>query len=90
MCGLRPAWLLRLGLFLYDHIGGRNLLPRPAPVDLTRDKAGKPLAPNRFVKEFQYSDCFVEDARLVILTARDVRIAAPKPNRFARGRDQAG
>jgi glycerol-3-phosphate dehydrogenase len=69
--GLRPAWLLRLGLFLYDHIGGRNLLPPTRTVDLTRDEVGQPLAPNRFAKGFEYSDCFVDDARLVILTARD-------------------
>ncbi|HKH00754.1 MAG TPA: glycerol-3-phosphate dehydrogenase, partial [Bradyrhizobium sp.] len=69
--GLRPAWLLRLGLFLYDHIGGRNLLPPTRSVDLTRDEVGKPLVPKRFVKGFEYSDCFVDDARLVILTARD-------------------
>jgi glycerol-3-phosphate dehydrogenase len=68
---LRPAWLLRLGLFLYDHIGGRNLLPPTRTVDLTRDEVGQPLAPHRFVKGFEYSDCFVDDARLVILTARD-------------------
>jgi glycerol-3-phosphate dehydrogenase len=69
--GLRPAWLLRLGLFLYDHIGGRNLLPPTRSVDLTRDEVGKPLVPNRYVRGFEYSDCFVDDARLVILTARD-------------------
>jgi glycerol-3-phosphate dehydrogenase len=69
--GLRPAWLLRLGLFLYDHIGGRNLLPPTRTLDLTRDEVGQPLAPNRFVKGFEYSDCFVDDARLVILNARD-------------------
>ena len=43
--GLRPAWLLRLGLFLYDHIGGRNLLPPTRSVDLTRDEVGKPWSP---------------------------------------------
>ena len=69
--GLRPAWLLRLGLFLYDHIGGRNLLPPTRSVDLTRDEVGKPLGPKRFAKGFEYSDCFVDDARLVVLTARD-------------------
>jgi glycerol-3-phosphate dehydrogenase len=69
--GLRPAWLLRLGLFLYDHIGGRNLLPPTRSLDLTRDEVGKPLVPNRFSKGFEYSDCFVDDARLVVLTARD-------------------
>ncbi len=69
--GLRPAWLLRLGLFLYDHIGGRNLLPPTRSVDLTRDEVGKPLIANRYTKGFEYSDCFVDDARLVVLTARD-------------------
>jgi glycerol-3-phosphate dehydrogenase len=58
-------------LFLYDHIGGRNLLPPTRTVDLTSDEVGKPLVPKRFVKGFEYSDCFVDDARLVILTARD-------------------
>ena len=69
--GLRPAWLLRLGLFLYDHIGGRHLLPPTRSVDLSRDDVGKPLIPNRYRKGFEYSDCFVDDARLVVLTARD-------------------
>ena len=69
--GLRPAWLLRLGLFLYDHIGGRKLLPPTRTLDLTRDETGKPLAPGRFKRGFEYSDCSVDDARLVVLTARD-------------------
>ena len=69
--GLRPAWLLRLGLFLYDHIGGRNLLPPTRSVDLVHDEVGKPLIPNRYRRGFEYSDCFVDDARLVVLTARD-------------------
>src|SRR6185369_6637335 len=69
--GLRPAWLLRLGLFLYDHIGGRHLLSPTRSVDLTRDEVGKPLVPNRYIRGFEYSDCFVDDARLVVLTARD-------------------
>ena len=69
--GLRPAWLLRLGLFLYDHIGGRHLLPPTRSVDLSRDEVGRPLIANRYTKGFEYSDCFVDDARLVVLTARD-------------------
>ena len=69
--GLRPPWLLRLGLFLYDHIGGRHRLPATRSVDLTRDEVGKPLVPNRYRIGFEYSDCFVDDARLVVLTARD-------------------
>ena len=69
--GLRPAWLLRLGLFLYDHIGGRKLLPATRTLDLDNDETGKPLTPGRFHRGFEYSDCFVDDARLVVLTARD-------------------
>src|SRR6201996_1958962 len=69
--GLRPAWLLRLGLFLYDHIGGRHRLPPTRSVGLFRDEVGKPLGPNRHNTRVEYSDCFVDDARLVVLTARD-------------------
>ncbi len=69
--GLRSTWLLRLGLFLYDHIGGRKLLPPTVSRDLTRDEVGKPLKRGRFTKGFEYSDCFVDDARLTVLTARD-------------------
>ncbi len=69
--GLRPRWLLRLGLFLYDHLGGRKRLPPTRSLDLTRDETGRPLAPGRFTSGFEYSDCFVDDARLVVLNARD-------------------
>jgi glycerol-3-phosphate dehydrogenase len=68
--GLRPAWLLRLGLFLYDHIGGRKLLPKTRTLDLARDPAGKPLR-GGYTKAFEYSDAWVQDARLVALNARD-------------------
>ncbi|WP_118135602.1 glycerol-3-phosphate dehydrogenase [Oceanicella sp. SM1341] len=68
--GLRPAWLLRLGLFIYDHLGGRKILPATRSLDLTRDAAGKPLKPE-FRRGFEYSDCWVEDSRLVALNARD-------------------
>uniref|UniRef100_UPI002FCB9810 glycerol-3-phosphate dehydrogenase n=1 Tax=Bosea sp. (in: a-proteobacteria) TaxID=1871050 RepID=UPI002FCB9810 len=68
--GLRPWWLLRLGLFLYDHLGGRQLLPATRSLDLRQDEAGEPLQP-RFHRAFEYSDCWVEDARLVVLNARD-------------------
>lgn len=68
--GLRPAWLLRLGLFLYDHIGGRKLLPATRTLDMRADPAGKPLKP-LFARAFEYSDCWVNDARLVVLNARD-------------------
>ncbi len=68
--GLRPAWMLRSGLFLYDHIGGRRLLPPTRTLRLDRDPAGAPL---RDVSRlgFEYSDCWVQDARLVVLNARD-------------------
>jgi glycerol-3-phosphate dehydrogenase len=69
--GLRPAWLLRLGLFMYDHIGGRKLLPPTRTLDLAHDEVGQPLVAGRYTKGFEYSDCFVDDARLVVLTARD-------------------
>jgi glycerol-3-phosphate dehydrogenase len=69
--GLRPAWLLRIGLFLYDHLGGRKLLPATRSVNLATDVVGKPLVPGRFARGFEYSDCSVDDARLVVLTARD-------------------
>jgi glycerol-3-phosphate dehydrogenase len=69
--GLRPAWLLRLGLFLYDHIGGRVLLPPTRSVDLANDAVGRPLIAGRYSRGFEYSDCFVDDARLVVLSARD-------------------
>jgi glycerol-3-phosphate dehydrogenase len=67
---LRPAWLLRLGLFLYDHLGGRKLLPGTRTLDMKTDETAKPLKP-LFSKGFEYSDCWVDDARLVALNARD-------------------
>ena len=68
--GIRPAWLIRLGLFLYDHIGGRKLLPATRTLDMRRDPAAKPLK-SLFTKAFEYSDGWVDDARLVVLNARD-------------------
>ncbi|WP_417309683.1 glycerol-3-phosphate dehydrogenase [Devosia sp.] len=68
--GLRPAWLLRLGLFLYDHLGGRKLLPGTKTLDLRTDPTGKPLKPG-YRTGFEYSDGWVDDARLVALNARD-------------------
>ncbi len=68
--GLRPAWLLRLGLFLYDHIGGRKKLPATRTLDLAQDAAGRPLKDNG-ATAFEYSDCWVEDSRLVVLNAMD-------------------
>ncbi len=68
----RPAWLVRLGLFLYDHLGGRQKLPGCRNIDLTRDPEGKPIAPH-YTRAFEYSDCWVDDARLVVLNAIDAR-----------------
>jgi glycerol-3-phosphate dehydrogenase len=68
--GMRPRWLLRLGLFLYDHIGGRRHLPGTRALDLTGDVAGAALKP-AYRHALEYSDCRVDDARLVVLNARD-------------------
>ncbi|WP_454855670.1 glycerol-3-phosphate dehydrogenase [Rhizobium binxianense] len=68
--GIRPAWMIRLGLFLYDHLGGRKLLPPTAVLDMHRDPAAKPLNA-LFTKAFEYSDGWVDDARMVVLNARD-------------------
>ena len=70
--GLRPAWMLRTGLFLYDHIGGRGRLPPTSTVHLRRDPRGEPLK-EAFTLGFEYSDCWVDDARLVALLAVDAR-----------------
>lgn len=68
----RPAWLVRLGLFLYDHLGGRRKLPGCRNINLTRDPEGKPIKP-QFTRAFEYSDCWVDDARLVSLNALDAK-----------------
>ncbi len=68
--GRRPAWLIRLGLLMYDTMGGRKILPAARSLDLTRDPAGKPLK-SQYHRAFEYSDCWVEDSRLVALNARD-------------------
>ncbi|MEJ0015242.1 MAG: glycerol-3-phosphate dehydrogenase [Acetobacteraceae bacterium] len=68
--GLRPWWLIRLGLFLYDHLGARGILPGTRMLDLRTDPAGAPLRA-AFTRGFEYSDCCADDARLVVVTARD-------------------
>ncbi len=68
--GLRPAWFLRLGLFVYDTLGGRKLLPATRDVKLRTDPAGKALRV-QFERAFEFSDCWVNDSRLVALNARD-------------------
>jgi len=67
---MRPKWLLRLGLFLYDHLGGRKRLPGTRVLDLRADPAGAPLKAGMDTG-FEYSDCWVQDARLTVLNARD-------------------
>ena len=66
----RPAWMVRLGLFLYDHLGGRKTLPATRTIRLDRDPRGNGLKPGPS-KAFVYADCWVEDSRLVVLNARD-------------------
>jgi len=70
MRGRRPAWLIRFGLFLYDTLGGRKILPATKTLDLAHDPAGRALQP-RFARAFEYSDCWIEDSKLVSLNARD-------------------
>lgn len=70
MKGRRPAWLIRFGLFLYDNLGGRKILPATRTLNLHGTPEGAPLE-DRFAKAYEYSDCWVEDARLVVLNARD-------------------
>ena len=68
--GMRPAWMLRIGLFIYDHLGGRSMLPGTHVLDLRTDIAGGPLKAG-FRWAFEYSDGWVDDARLVVLNACD-------------------
>ena len=68
--GRRPGWMVRAGLFLYDTLGGRRILPGTARLDLRHEPEGAPLAPG-FAQAYEYSDVWVDDARLVVLNARD-------------------
>ncbi|MRU15246.1 glycerol-3-phosphate dehydrogenase [Roseovarius sp. A21] len=70
MKGRRPAWLIRLGLFMYDHLGGRKILPGTKTLNLGHAPEGAPLK-GKFQRAFEYSDCWIEDSRLVVLNARD-------------------
>jgi glycerol-3-phosphate dehydrogenase len=70
--GQRPDWLIRLGLFMYDNLGGREILPGTKTLNLRNVPEGKPIK-DKFKKAYEYSDCWVEDARLVVLNARDAK-----------------
>jgi glycerol-3-phosphate dehydrogenase len=70
--GQRPAWLIRAGLFLYDHLARRDFLPASETLSLHGHPFGAPLQP-RFTRAFAYSDALVDDARLVVLAAIDAR-----------------
>ena len=70
--GLRPKWMLRLGLFMYDNLGGRKILPPTKTVDLRSPPHGDVLE-DRLTHGFEYSDCWVEDSRLVVLNAMDAK-----------------
>ncbi len=67
---LRPAWMIRIGLFLYDHLGGRERLPGSYGIDCRTHPFGVPLS-STISRAFVYSDCWVDDARMVVLNARD-------------------
>lgn len=70
MRGRRPAWLIRLGLFMYDHMGARKILPATKTLNLATDPAGAALQ-EKYRKAYEYSDCWVQDSRLVCLNAVD-------------------
>ena len=70
--GLRPGWMLRIGLFLYDRLGGTRTLPASHGVDLT-DAPHRSILQDRLQRGFEYSDCWVEDSRLTVLCAVDAR-----------------
>jgi len=69
---LRPVWLIRLGLFLYDHLGGRKILPASTGLRFDGTGLGVALKPG-FKRGFAYSDCWVQDSRLVVLNAMAAR-----------------
>ena len=69
---MRPVWMVRAGLFLYDHLARRELLPGSRTISLRKSEYGAPLQP-RFKMAFVYSDGWVDDARLVVLNAIDAR-----------------
>ena len=79
MKGRRPSWLIRFGLFLYDNLGGRQILKGTTSLQLKGTPEGAPLQ-DRFEKAYEYSDCWIEDSRLVVLNARDAEARGAKIN----------
>jgi glycerol-3-phosphate dehydrogenase len=79
MKGRRPAWLIRLGLFMYDNLGGRNILKGTTSLQLQGTPEGVPLQ-DRFEHAYEYSDCWIEDSRLVVLNARDAQARGARIN----------
>ena len=75
--GRRPGWIIRLGLWLYDHLGKRRYLPGTTALDLTATPEGAPLK-DEFKRAFEYSDVWVDDARLVVLNAVEARDAGAR------------
>ena len=69
---LRPAWMIRIGLFLYDHLARRSRLPASRTIRLSRDLPGHPLA-SIYERAFTYADCWLDDSRLVVLNVVDAR-----------------
>jgi glycerol-3-phosphate dehydrogenase len=67
---IRSSWMLKLGLWIYDHLGGRKILPPTSTLDLSQDVAAQALRPD-IRMAFEYSDCWVDDARLVVLNVMD-------------------
>ena len=70
MKGRRPRWLIRLGLLLYDHLGGRKILPGTSSLNLDHAPEGEPLD-DKYHHAYEYSDCWVEDSRLTLLNVMD-------------------
>lgn len=77
MKGRRPQWLIRLGLFLYDKLGTREILPGTRTLNLTSEAEGIPLK-SKFKRAFEYSDCWIEDARLTLLNIKDAESRGAK------------
>ncbi len=70
---LRPAWMIRCGLFMYDHLSKRNTLPKAQKIKLNDQAAIKSPFKSSITKGFQYYDCWVDDARLVVTNAIDAK-----------------